>query len=319
MACPNCRATLSTGLRCGTCEVTFRERSGILRLLPSAGATNASVQEFYDVQPFPDYEELDSPRALRERAAKSQFARLLDEQIPLAGCTLEAGCGTGQLTNYLALSGRTVVGLDFCAASLELASAFRDRFALTGAHFAQADIFHAPFAKESFDTVLSLGVLHHTTDPEAAFHALVEVLKPGGHFVLGLYNRYARIPTRLRGFAIRLFGMRLLGKLDPVVRNDRKSARRQRAWLRDQYFHPLEATHTVDEVLRWFRVAGFEFVNGIPKFVFGEKFEAKEQLFEPGIPGSRWEHLLCQAGWAFSHGWEGGLFVMIGRKPYPAT
>ena len=107
---------------------------------------------------------------------------------------------------------------------------------------------------------------------------LVDVLKPGGHFVLGLYNRYGRIPTKLRGYAIRALGMGLMGKLDPVVRNDRKSARRQRAWLRDQYFHPLEETHTVDEVLGWFSKARIEYVNAVPKGVCPGASDARSRL-----------------------------------------
>ncbi len=314
LACPDCRAPLGADLRCGACAAAFAERDGVLRLLPANGATNAGVQAFYDVQPFPDYEDLDSPRALRERAGRSVFARLLDEQLPLEGITLEAGCGTGQLTNYLALSRRPVVGLDFCARSLQLASEFRDRFAIDSAHFVQADIFRAPFRGASFDNIVSLGVLHHTDDPEGALRQLVDLLRPGGHVVLGLYNRYGRIPTKLRGYAIRALGLERGSLLDPVVRKDRRNQRRRRAWLRDQYFHPLERTHTVDEVLAWFARAGLAFVNGVPKFVFGEAFASDEQLFVRGIAGGRIEHLFCQLGWAFTHGWEGGLFVLIGRK-----
>jgi SAM-dependent methyltransferase len=44
----------------------------------------------------------------------------------------------------------------------------------------QADVYHAPFAAESFDFAFSLGVLHHLPDPEAGFQAMVKLVKPGG-------------------------------------------------------------------------------------------------------------------------------------------
>jgi SAM-dependent methyltransferase len=314
LACPTCRGGLGADLSCAACRRGYALEQGVLRLLPGHGPSNSDVQGFYDKNPFPDYEDLDSPRSLRERAGQSHFARLLDEQLPLDGVTLDAGCGTGQLTNFLALSRRQTVGMDFCLASLGLASGFRDRHGIARATFVQGDLFAPPFRDQSLAAIVSLGVLHHTQDPEGAFRSLVRCLVPGGHFVLGLYNRYARIPTRLRGLLIRLGGRGLFGGLDPVARQDRHNARRRTSWLNDQYFHPLEHTHTVDEVLGWFARAGLEYVNAVPKVVFGEVFTEHEDLFEPGIKGSRADHLLTQAGWAFAHGWEGGLFVLIGRR-----
>src|SRR3712207_7501697 len=38
---------------------------------------------------------------------------------------------------------------------------------------AQADLATPPFREQSFDKVLSLGVLQHTPDPRASFHRLV--------------------------------------------------------------------------------------------------------------------------------------------------
>lgn len=319
LACPDCRAPLGADLHCGSCERQFAADGSIPLLLPGAGASRADVQSFYEAHPFPDYAELDSPRVLRARAARSQFARLLDEQLPLEGAVLDAGCGTGQLTNFLALSRRTVVGLDFCLASLRLAAGFAGHYAIADAHFVQGDLLHPPLRTGAFASVVSLGALHHTADPGRAFTALTDVLAPGGHLVLGLYNRYGRAATKLRGLLIRTLGARRLARLDPILRRDRVSGRRRLSWLEDQYFNPLERTHTVDEVLGWFATAGLAYVNAVPKIVFGEEFQPDEPLFERGVAGSRLDHLLCQAGWAFTRGVEGGLFVLIGRKLRPAV
>ena len=41
------------------------------------------VKSFYEENPFPNYEDMDSDWSLREKAEQGIFARLLDEQIAL--------------------------------------------------------------------------------------------------------------------------------------------------------------------------------------------------------------------------------------------
>ena len=44
-------------------------------------------------------------------------------------------------------------------------------------HLVQADLYHLPFKKQSFDKVICLGVLQHTPDPKASFDKVIEQLK----------------------------------------------------------------------------------------------------------------------------------------------
>ncbi len=37
-----------------------------------------------------------------------------------------------------------------------------------------------------------------------------------------------------------------------------------KSWIRDQYEHPVESLHTLDEVLVWFERNNIEFINSIP-------------------------------------------------------
>ena len=46
------------------------------------------------------------------------------------------------------------------------------------------NIFNLFFEKNSFDVIISNGVLHHTYDPKLAFSELVKVLKPGGIIII---------------------------------------------------------------------------------------------------------------------------------------
>ena len=83
------------------------------------------VKQFYEDTPFPNYDDLDTSRALLEKARAGRFARLLNEQIPYDARVVEIGCGTGQLTNFLAIAHRSVLGVDVCLNSLRLAERFR--------------------------------------------------------------------------------------------------------------------------------------------------------------------------------------------------
>ena len=51
------------------------------------------------------------------------------------------------------------------------------------------DAENLPFDDQSFDVVVSFGVLHHTPDTEKALAEIFRVLKPGGRIMLMLYHR----------------------------------------------------------------------------------------------------------------------------------
>ena len=61
------------------------------------------VKSFYEENPFPNYDDIDSEWSLREKAEQGVFARLLDDQLPANAKVIEIGCGTGQLSNFLGL------------------------------------------------------------------------------------------------------------------------------------------------------------------------------------------------------------------------
>jgi SAM-dependent methyltransferase len=104
------------------------------------------VKTFYEENPFPNYDDLDSRQSLIEKARRGIFARLLDEQIPQAARVLEVGCGTGQLSNFLGMHwDRQVFGVDICLNSLRLAKAFRDKARIANTAFLQMNLFKPAF------------------------------------------------------------------------------------------------------------------------------------------------------------------------------
>ena len=268
------------------------------------------MRQFYEAAPFPGYPPRDSLQALRARAERSQFVRLLDDAIPGDARILEVGCGTGQMSLYLARADRVVIGADLSRSSLLLAAAAARRFGLNRVRFVETDLNRSGFRTGAFDVVVCSGVLHHTPEPRASFARIVPLARPGGVIVLGLYNPIARIPLRMRRLVARLTGYRWL-PFDPVLRDRRNEPDRRLAWLRDQYRHPEEHRHTIAEVQQWFHENDVAYLSTYPSALIGDR---KRDLFAPAADNWRIEGWLAQLGWIRSLGREGGLFVTIGRR-----
>lgn len=276
------------------------------------------MRAFYTHSPFPGYSSSESLSGIRRKAERSELARLLDRAIPGDASILEVGCGTGQMSLFLARAERVVVGADLTRASLELGRDAAARFGVDRVVFVETDLRYPGMREEAFDVVYSSGVLHHTPDPRASFAAIARLAKPGGYVIVGLYNVYARLPHRLRRAVARSTGLRWF-PFDPVLRDRREEPERREAWLRDQYMHPLEHRHTVGGVQRWFRDNGVDYVRSYPNTLIGQEPLAGDELFVPAEDNWGFENLLAQISWAASLWSEGGLFVMIGRKRLTAT
>ena len=162
-------------LVCEKSGQTFPVTDGIPQLFWPHEKFNSStdvteiVKAFYEETPFPNYDDHDSVRSLIEKSRRGLYARVLDESIPYNSDVLEVGCGTGQLTNFLGISCRRVIGTDMCLNSLRLAENFRREHGLNRVRFVQMNLFKPCFKPEQFDVVLCNGVLHHTADPWGGF------------------------------------------------------------------------------------------------------------------------------------------------------
>jgi SAM-dependent methyltransferase len=321
--CPRCHGTLvldNEALACRECDRAFANDDDIPRMFVSNDWSESRddvterMKQFYETTPFPNYDDFDSAGSLVEKARRGMFAKLLDEQLPIGARVLEAGCGTGQLTQFLSIANRTVVGADLCLNSLTMAKRFRDANALRTAHFIQMNLFRPCFRPASFDVVISNGVIHHTSDPFLAYQTLARLVKPNGYLIVGLYHRYGRLATDLRRFVFNVTRDRLQF-LDPRNVNDRLSKGKRRAWFMDQYKNPHESKHTIGEVLGWLERTGLTFVKSIPKTTFASPFSPEERLFEPEAPGGPIERTLVEMGMSLwrSQIKEGGFFVVIAK------
>ena len=318
--CPGAELAYDTGLfRCGQCNQAFTKEDGIWQMFwPHERFTDANdvteqVKAFYEETPFPNYDDRETIRSLLDKARAGLYARALDRSIPYNSSVLEVGCGTGQLSNFLGISCRRIVGVDLCLNSLRLGERFRATHGLERISFMQMNLFRLAFKPEQFDVILCNGVLHHTSDPYGGFRGLLPFLKPGGHIVIGLYNRYGRLMTDFRRQIFRATRGRAKW-IDPIIRAGTRSDAKVEAWFADQYRHPHESKHTIGEVLEWFADSDIEFLRGIPSVTPGPNRLHEIDLFEPEERGTRLDHVLVQLREIATGNREGGFFLMIGRK-----
>src|SRR5580765_523714 len=252
-----------------------------------------AVRRFYQQAPFPGYPPRDSLQALRKRAERSVFARLLDRAIAGDARIADVGCGTGQMCLYLAHADRVVVGADLTRASLALGADAAARFGLHRVAFVETDLRHAGLQPRAFDVVYSSGVVHHTPDPRASFACLARLARPGGVIAVGVYNTLARLPSRARRSIARLTRFAVV-PFDPVLRDRAAEPARRDAWLRDQYQHPEEHCHTIAEVQRWFAENGVEYLRTYPSSVLEDE---PGELFAPASDNWAFENWLAQLSW----------------------
>ena len=113
------------------------------------------------------------------------------------GNTLEAGCGTGKNTGWLAQQCDHVVAADFSAGMLAVA---RKKSSAANVTFRETDLLNRwPFPEGEFDLIVFSLVLEHIQDLEPAFAEASRVLKPGGSVYVGElhpFKQYAGAKAR---------------------------------------------------------------------------------------------------------------------------
>ena len=288
------------------------EKNGISIFQIKDYETN-KVTSFYKISPFPNYKLDDNKSTILEKGNKNYLTSKFKKFIGFNKDVLEVGCGTGQLTNYFAIgSNNRVVGLDPTIESIQLAAKFSIHNNINNVKYVDADILDDVLKDEFFDFIWCNGVLHHTKDPYGAFKILIKSLKKKGYVLIGLYNKIGRVRTLIRKYLHKILGKKFIMFVDPTLRNLKNSPEEQKAWIRDQYMHPIETLHTLDEVLKWFKENNIDFINSIPSCDFDEDYE---DLFEKKSKGSLYSRITNQISMIFSSlGSDGGLFIVIGKR-----
>ena len=271
------------------------------------------VKNFYKESPFPNYKSDDNKGTILEKGKKNYLTSKFKDFMGYQKSVLEVGCGTGQLALYFAIgTNNNIIGLDPTIESLLLAQNFAKKNNINNIEFVNADIFDDVLKDEAFDFIWCNGVLHHTKNPYAAFQILIKSLKKNGYVLIGLYNKIGRIRTIIRKYLYKIFGVSVLNLLDPTLRNLKENSEDRKAWIRDQYMHPIESLHSLDDVLSWFDKNNIKFVSSIPSCDFDDY---DDNLFIKKSRGNFYTRVVNQISMVFNNlGSDGGMFVVIGKK-----
>lgn len=98
---------------------------------------------------------------------------------------LEVGCGAGRFTELLVKGKGLVHSIDLSVAVETNKENIGDA---PNYQVAQASVYELPYADESFDIVVCLGVIQHTPSSEKTIEALWSKVKPGGSLVIDHYK-----------------------------------------------------------------------------------------------------------------------------------
>jgi len=128
------------------------------------------------------------------------------ELVDMLGCkkvldVLEAGCGAGRFTEILlGYPEQRVTSIDLSSA----VEANQDNCPQNEYHrIIQCDICSPPFAADSYDIVVCLGVIQHTPNPELTIERLFNQVKPGGSLVIDHYAPNIKRFTKITSLLIR--------------------------------------------------------------------------------------------------------------------
>ena len=103
-----------------------------------------------------------------------------------ASSILEIGCGAGEEATYISKASKNIVGVDICSIPLKI-------FKASGFQCILGDVKKLPFKSDSFDYVISPGVLHHLVgqgDLTAYLKEFVRVTKSRGYVIASEPNSF---------------------------------------------------------------------------------------------------------------------------------
>jgi len=261
-------------------------------MLPDTGelALQRRTRAHYEAYPF----EFLTPgdEASIERMQPPPFIRFISRYAAPGMSVAELGCGPGRGTMYLGQNCLDVTALDLSRSSLELA-----RSRAPQARYVEASNLALPFPDASFDLVISDGVIHHTPDAYRSFCENVRVLKPGGYYYLGVYNRnryYYYLYTFL-GAPLRQVEQFRLGQaaiymtVFPVYyaahllkSRGKRTLRGARNFFYDYIMTPRASFHGRDEIEGWASRNRLDLVDYDPSLGNVHVFTLRKRLGNPG-------------------------------------
>lgn len=112
---------------------------------------------------------------------------------------LEVGCGGARTSLFLALRGFDVTCTDFAPDAIRLANSNFTAMGATG-KIVQDDLLNSKLPRESFDCVMSFGLLEHFEDLRPVIKSITMLVKPGGIQIHNIITKKFSTQTIMNAF-----------------------------------------------------------------------------------------------------------------------
>jgi SAM-dependent methyltransferase len=188
---------------------------------------------------------------------------------------LIAGCGTNQAAVFAyANPDAKVVAIDVSQSSLDHHQYLKNTYNLKNLELHRLPIENLNSLDQSFDLIVSSGVLHHLADPLVGLKSLAGALRPDGVVAIMLYATYGRLGVEMLQSVFRELGLQRDQASVAIVREALSSLPEGHpiqsyveiapdlsfdAGLVDTFLHGRDRTYTVDECIELVSDAGLTF------------------------------------------------------------
>lgn len=194
MCCPSCKKDLGiSGVKddrnrikegqivCTSCDKEWEIRNYVPRFVDYGKYANSFGEQWKSFAKT----QLDSSKIKESEIRWNSEVNWTQEDLDNK-MVIEFGSGAGRFVDIVSRRGAKIaIGVDITDAVDASQNNLGDR---ENVFFIQADFFQLPIKEGSLDNAYSVGVLHHTPNPEDAFYKMVEVVHDKGNIALGLYE-----------------------------------------------------------------------------------------------------------------------------------
>lgn len=170
---------------------------------------------------------------------------------------LDAGCGGGRFVIALShLNANNVEGIDISENAIKIAKQRIQERNIKNANVQVASVLELPFKDDSFDYVISSGVIHHTHNPHKAFTEIVRVIRPGGKIFLSVYGKGGikwMVNDLFRYSVCKIISFSIIEKLFKYI----GVPANKRYNILDNLYVPYLFRYKEKEIKKWLKDAGF--------------------------------------------------------------
>lgn len=196
----------SSSVPCSDCNEKVPVKDGVIDLLYKTPEKPSIAQHVMQWEPIIRIYE---SKFFRKSKLFTRFAGIsFDDEYDMAVKSLElkgdesvldVACGPGMYALPLAKSKKVgyVVGLDLSFPMLTYASHKSEKEGVDNLFLLHGNALELPFPDNEFDSVICFGALHLFPDIPKSLQEIRRVLKPGGHFMAGVFRNWLRPKNKL--------------------------------------------------------------------------------------------------------------------------